>query len=381
MSTNYYGVLNTMLNTEFGNAPSWMREEAVYRAFKIYDRMWQPKINEVLPRTPAPLANGQVCSIEDEFFVPVVADPQIISRFYDDDEDVKPLGVGFKRERFQGRMTKQWMPPAKSEEFENQFKAGFLDMRNAFLTDVALKSVERRVELEGVNYVAMNATTIAQYSDQPTTRGFTFDASEATSTEADYLSGAAWDNWDADPMHDINKINRNMLKMCGKEVKRGFIGPNTSFGLRNNAKIKEQVKYFVDATQQVIGASILGVKMEVIAQMTSKDRTANSGKMGYPGLGDLQEDNWSDRNKFDFMTHVDSAVTYEYALFLPDGPIGNTFCLRTNKKHTDVTVPYGRTWMDPRTEKTYSNIQFGFAPSVEDFANVIKVNKIATHLV
>ena len=379
--TNYYGILDNMLNTEWSNQPTWMREEAVYQAFKIYDRVWQPTISQFLPRTPAPLAHGATASIDDEIMVPIVADPQFMSKLYDADERVKSRSIGFKKERFQGKLTKEWMPPARTEEFTNNFKAGFLDMRNALLTDFCLKGVERRIEYEGLNYLAMNAATISQYSDQSTARGFTFDAAEATSTESDYLSGVAWDNWTADPMHDITKIDRNMMRMCGQPTKKGLIGVNTAFALKNNAKIKDQVKYFVDTTQQPVGAALLGVTFDVIANQTTKDQSVNSGKVGYPGLGDLREDTWSDRLKYDFMTHVDSTVTYEYAMFFPAGPIGNTFCYRTNNKHNDVKVPYGHTWMEPETEKTYSNVQLGFSPAVEDFARVIKVNKIATHLI
>jgi len=375
------GLYDQLLNLVYSNAPAYMRNEAVYDVFKMYDNVWQPVLQDIYPRTPAPMVGGKVVSVEDQFVIPNITDPQTMSQMMDRSERVPPRAIGSNKETMQARLTKEWGPVTDPFEFENEFKAGFLAKRNQILVQNAVRSVERRVEYELVGYSHGEQSTIDQYGDQYTksiSRLQKFDAAEAVSTEADYLSGNAWnDPANATPMYDIQKMELYMNEMAGESIRTGYIGPTTSFSLEQNTGLKELLKYHYDLTATPLATSLAGVTFKKVIGQTFKDDSTNSARVGYPGMGDVRFDNWTTRRKTKMM--VDSNG-WEWGLFVP-GAIGNVFTARTNPKQTDSNTPYGHTWKDPQLEYVYSSVQFGFCPHVNDFARMIIVDNLAEAII
>ncbi len=375
------GLYDQLLNLVYSNAPAYMRNEAVYDVFKVYDNIWSPVLQDIYPRTEAPSVGGKTVSVEDEFVVPNITDPQYMSRMMDRGERVPPRMVGTKKEVMQARLTKEWGPVSDPWEFENEFKAGFLAKRNQFLVQGAIRAIERRVEYELVGYSHAQASTINKFGNQYTesiSRLQKFDASEGTDTEPDYLSGNEWnDVSNSTPMYDIQKMELYMNEMAGESIKTGFIGPTTAFSLEQNSGLKELLKYHYDLTATPLATTLAGVTFKKVIGQTYKEDSSNSGRVGSPGFGDVRTDNWTTRRKIKMM--VDSAG-WEWGLFVP-GNIGNVFTARTHPKQTNTGTPYGHSWQDPELEYVYSSIQFGFCPHVQDFSRMIIVDKLAEAIV
>ncbi|MHA1169934.1 MAG: hypothetical protein ACTSRU_19065 [Candidatus Hodarchaeales archaeon] len=375
------GLYDSLLNSIYSNAPAYMREEAVYDVIKIYDQIWNPILQEIFPRTPAPSVGGKTVSVEDEFVIPNTTDLQYMSQMMDRSERTTPRAVGFEKEVMQARLTKEWGPVTDPFEFENEFKAGFLAKRNQLLTQGAVKAIERRVEYELVGYSHGTQSTIERYGNQWTqsiSRLKKFDASETVSSESDYLSGNSWDDAaNSKPMYDLQKIELHANEMAGESIKRGFIGASTAFSLEQNNGLKELLKYHYDLTATPLATSLGGITFTKVIGQTYKDDSTNSARVGYPGMGDVRKDNWTTRRKIKMMVDSDGD---EWGIFVP-GPIGNLFTARTNPKQTNTDVPYGHTWDDAELEYVYSNVQFGFCPHVDDFARLIIVDKLSKALV
>jgi len=376
--TDIYGLIDTFVNGIYTNAPAWAREEATYKFLKVFDNEWKPIMSDIMPRSAAPSANGEVVSVDSMFYTLFTTDPQIMSPMADRRERTKPFAGNINRQGYQARMTRQGGPTMDPNQFKNEFKSGILDKINAPIVDIAMKSIERRIEYTDLQYVFGNTTLIEEHSPGvETSRKKTFDAGITDATSAKYLSGAAWDNYGSDPMHDINKICLYGREMMGKDIKQGFIGPNTAFALENNTKILSQIQYHTDATNTVIANTLKGVTLKTVMGQSYKDSTTNAGKIGYPGLGNATPDNWTTRAKVDFMKHTTGGTSYEWALFVPGGSIGATFTAKTYPGQTDPNVPYFHTWKDPELEYVYSSLSLGFCPYVADFADVIIVEAIA----
>ena len=375
----FAGILSDWTNSEYSNASVRMRQEAASTLFKIFDQKWKPVLDQVFPRRPAVSSNGQVASIHDPFFVDTAADPGEMAKFMDTRERVSPSTMAFGEEKYQARMVRVWGPNESDDNWSHEIKAGFLDVRKALLTENALKKISRKLEYELCNYSFGDANAIAGFSNQSTARLKKFDAL-ASSGDSKYLSGANWSDYGSDPRHDIAKMNLYINEMGAEDIKFGFIGPNTAFGLNNNSDLKDWLKYHFDATNSLIGETIGKVTMKKVLGQNSKDVSTNSHRMGYPGLGDIRPDSWTTRNKIDFMQHTVSATAYEWGLFT-NGEIGTTFTAACKKNHKDTSVPYVHSWKDDEFEEWSTSLDFAFCPMINDFGEYSVIERLATKTV
>ena len=377
---SYYGAYDKVLNGVADNAPTWMREQAVYGIIKELDTEFNPIFSKtIMPRTPGIDDKSRPVAVNDKFTIPYIADPGIMSQLMAITDRVEAYDVGFINESLYTRLTKQRGPDINPFEWTHQLRAGFLDKRNAMLVETAVKSIARRIEYETTNFLYGDAATIANFSDIPSVlidRRKIFDAATGQADPAG-LSGVSWDNYACDPMYDINKMNLYMNEMQSKDIKHGFIGPNTAFALEDNAKILSQIQYHVDATNTVIASTIKNVKLEKVMGQYYKDVTADSGKIGYPGRGNIEPDNWTTRSKVDMMQHTVSTTGFEWGIFTPAGPVGNVFSSKVHPKQKDPNTPYTHSWEDPELEIVQSYMALGFGPHVNDFADIIVVKRMA----
>ena len=214
-------------------------------------------------------------------------------------------------------------------------------------------------------------TAIDQFSNQSTGRLARLDCTDATGQ----MTGVAWDDLSgANPIYDITRMNLLMNDMVGEDISYGFVGPSTAWALDNNERIAGVEKYHFDTTKTLIGKTIKNVTMKKVMGQTYKSNSADSGKIGYPGLGSYDIDTWSDRKKIPMM-RTDSG-TKEWALFCA-GDVGNVLTARTHKDHTNTNTPYVHSWDEKEFGFTYSTLQLGFTPAVKDFGRMIVVKNIA----
>ena len=372
--TDYMGVYDEYTNLLPNQAPAWVRTQAAIGLFKIYDKAWTPVMQDIFPKMQGPKVGGQTITVDDPFIIPIGADPQFISRFMDRFERNKEREWGIKNEIFWTRLIKEAGPTQDPTEFKNVFKSGFLDRKNQMLIQGAARAMSRKLEYELLGYGSGNAATIDYFSTQSTNRLKKVDVTSG----AVGLTGVGWETTaTANPVFDITKLSLWIETMAGVEAKRGFIGPNTAFVLEHNKDIKDQIKYHVDATKTVIASTLKNITFKkVIAQTYKENPTANSERVGYPGFGDMREDNWAARNKIPMMRTVSGADTYEWAMFTSGEPVGVTMTSRTMEKHKNTNVPFPHSWKDPEFEIMYSNMQFAFCPIVQDFGKIVIMDKI-----
>lgn len=380
---DYFGLYDKLVNTSYSNMPKWMRVETVYNLFKVYDNIWRPVLQELYPRTAAPAANGQPVAVDTPFLIPNVADPQTMSRFYDYLEMPDHRQVAFGKEEMQARMAKEWGPTFNPLEYANEWRTGFLEKRNQMLVSNAVRSLERLVEYELVQYSRGDQTHMANYGnqyDKQSGRMKKFDCGESSTSGTTYLNGKQWDASGCNPMDDIVKMQLYFNEMAGEDFTMGFIGPSTAAALEKNQTIYDIVKYHYDATQKPIATSIKGITLKKVIGQTYKDLSSNSAKLGYPGLGDIRADDWTTRKKIKMMTHAVSGTTYEFGIFAA-GPVGNTYMAKCHPEHKDVTVPFANEWDDNRTKWKFSEMALGFCPYVYDFSRIMIVDRMAEALV
>lgn len=379
--TDYMGRYDALLNSVYTNAPIWMRPEAYTDLFVIYDNTWKSPLTDLFPKTPAVRADGTVIEKDTAWTVNTSADPQTMTPFGADYFEMpRPRAVAFNREESQCRMIKEWGPVSHPLQFKEQFKAGFLDKAQQLLVTNAVRSMERNIEYTLCSYVRLVSGVVSRFGNQYTAqsgRSHYFDASELDTGSAKYLEGKKWTNPAADLIGQLNTIDKYYSEFAGDEVKRAFIGINTAFGMETNTGLVELLKYHYDATQTKIATSIKGVKFQkVIGQTYKDDATSNSGRIGYPGLGDVRPDSWAARKVNKMMTMTSGGASVEWALFA-NSTLGNLYTAKCMPDHTNTNAFYANEWEDARTKMMFSEMMFAYAPRVDDFAKVMVVEATA----
>lgn len=386
------GIYDRLLNGVASNATANMRQETESVLFKIYDNLWQPVLQEIMPRTTAPLVQGVVPSINDTWTLDTMVDPQTMAKASDMGERTRPRDIGFGDEIYQARMFHEDGPQSDPWRFEHELKSGFLSKRNQLLAMNAVRSISRRIEYELCGVVQGKQAFLDNYGDQyakqiTAGRQKIFDADETTSTDDDYLTGKRLDDVDNVDVQDmIAKINLYMGEKY-EDATNAYVGSNAAYYLGRNDKLKELKKWHYDMTMNPIGMTIDGVAFKKVKGQTYKDHSVNSSRVGYPGFGDMRADTWGTRTLKKMMVDTGvtpdaggDAISTEWAIFTA-GQIGNTFTARTHPKHGDPNSPYAHSWKDNELEYMYSRLQLGICPAIYDFSTFVVVKNIAKVIV
>ena len=79
------GIYDAILNGVFSNATAVMRKEAESMMFKVFDNIWQPVLQDIMPRSSAPplYPGGPTPSINDEFRLTTMVDQQYMAKAAD----------------------------------------------------------------------------------------------------------------------------------------------------------------------------------------------------------------------------------------------------------------------------------------------------------
>jgi len=359
-----------MPNFAYGSTiPIYLLSPAFVEMIRMWDTKWQPVLSTVMKRQRAP--NGGA----SRFGWPLAADPQPISNMYSPyarNDDY--ITMGLDAEMWWSRMTKigfMMEPEEFLQEFTPQCNFG-TDVKMQKLTTMCVQAIERRVELELVNYLWGNTEAIANFSNQSTGRQIHFDITSATNG----MIGKAWNDYeDSDPFRDIDNAVEHQEGLGDLPLNNMFIGSKTAKVLKNHRVIIERLKYVRDlsgGTLQAFYAGLdNGMKIHKVVAHTYEEEAAKVGTIGSPNnLGDNAVAEWGNDNKYWFMRANGS----EFA-FLANDNLGFTFSSRCNQYH-DGNGFYTYTWVDHDPHISRTRFEFKFCPGVSDFANMVRLDNV-----
>jgi hypothetical protein len=163
--------------------------------------------------------------------------------------------------------------------------------------------------------------------------------------------------------------------MKGGTCSKGFLGQAAIFWAELNDDLADRTKYTRDITGGVLGMAVAGIDIKKISRQKYKSDSGESVMIGYPGRGSLAEDTWASRNKFEMMRN--NAGTHEWGLFTGDR-VGFTFFSRCNTEDENPMAHF--TYVYKMDDPIEYRIRFErkFSPAVEDWANFIILDDIAT---
>ena len=349
---------------------------------RVFDMQFKPVLTDIMPPTETPDGGMQ------KFDWPIFTSPAPMSRLYDADEPTEYLAAGgVKTEHFSTVITKAGFI-RRYDEFKNDFTNNLISLKYRTLAQETVKAIQKRIEFEIANVLYINTVALGQYGNQDTSRALVADISDGNFYQADktteitslgdLMSGAQWHKA-GDPFRDMAAIKRAHEDMKGETLTKAFFGPETCMWLDINTTVIERLKYIKDTTDGVLGTTIQGVTIKKVIGNNLKEGTTyvpgDSPVFGYPGLGDLDYDKWTDRNKIPIM--VDGGTTgREWGLMSQDFA-GRLFCSYINTKHQaqagNATTPYTKTITDDDPDRLKVRIEKSFCPVVEDFANYVLV--------
>ena len=344
--------------------PLYLLNRGFLQMVRMWDTKWEPVLQKVMHRMRA---DGG----KSNFTWPLIVDPQPISDMMSPYGRVTYITSGADAEQWSTRKTAIgfMMEP---EEFLNEFtpEANLgTSAKMQRLTQICVRSIERRIELELTNYLYGNSACITNFSNQLTNRLRTYDLTSSSNG----MRGYSWNDYtNSDPFRDIDNAIEQQETMGDLPLNNLFVGTKTAKILKNHDVIITRLKFVRDMSggtlQAFFGGLDNGMKVHKVSGNTYKENSANVGAFGAPGLGDMQADQWSNRNKYWFMR----ANGYEFA-FMANDNLGFVFTSKCNQFH-DGNGLYTYSWVDHEPHISRTRFEFKFAPGVGDFANETVLN-------
>ena len=378
-------------DTGFPNlhAPYLIPEEFRVRhqmMIRIFDRKFVPFFTQIFPAGESEGANG--ARGVEKFDWPVLTSTRPMARIYDRDEPTEYINAGgVKTEYFNTRITKLGFV-RRYDEFEHDFTNGLISKKYRILAEEIIEGVNKRVEFECGNILYHNTYAINQYNKgYDLGRSLTADLSNGKfyqsyhSTEITslgcLLSGAQWLKSSGYPFRDMAAVKRAHEDMMSRTLTKAFLGPETVMWLDINEKMVERTKYVKDLTNGVLGTTIQGVQIYKVLGNNLKEGTFykqdESPPPGYPGLGDLDYDKWTDRNKVPLM--VDGGVDGREWGIMSEDMVGNLFHSYINTKHmaqvNSAIVPYSKTLEEDDPDRLKVRIEKAFCPAMYDWGRYV----------
>ena len=344
--------------------PLYLLNRGFLQMVRMWDTKWEPVLQKVMHRMRA---DGG----KSNFTWPLIVDPQPISDMMSPYGRVTYITSGADAEQWSTRKTAIgfMMEP---EEFLNEFtpEANLgTSAKMQRLTQICVRSIERRVELELTNYLYGNSACITNFSNQLTNRLHTYDLTSSSNG----MRGYSWNDYtNSDPFRDIDNAIEQQETMGDLPLNNLFVGTKTAKILKNHDVIITRLKFVRDMSggtlQAFFGGLDNGIKVHKVTGNTYKENAANVGAFGAPGQGDMQADQWSNRNKYWFMR----SSGYEFA-FMANDNLGFVFTSKCNQFH-DGNGLYTYSWVDHEPHISRTRFEFKFAPGVGDFANETVLN-------
>jgi hypothetical protein len=371
------------------HAPYLIPEEFRIRhqlMIRMFDRKFQPFFTGIFPKEPSRGLDGAV-GVE-KFDWPVMTSTRPMSRLYGRDEPTQYINAGgIKTEYFNTVITKAGFV-RRYDEFEHDFTFGLISKKYRILAEEIVEAVNKRIEFECGNILYHNTWAVNQYSkgidmnralvaDISGGKFYLYDHSTEISDLASLLTGLQWSNSSSDPYRDFAVIKRAHEDMMGREITTAFLGPETIMWLDINPTMKETVKYVKDLSNGVLGTTVQGVTIHKVIGNDLKEEAFYSGNaappMYYPGMGDLDYDKWSDRNKVPLM--VDGGVNGKEWGVMAEEEVGNLFHSWINTKHQaqvgSPVIPYSKIKEQDDPDRRMIRIEKAFCPAVYDWGRYV----------
>ena len=362
---------------------------------RVFDTKFKPFFSLIFPDEES-VGDGGAQGVE-KFDWPVMTSTRAMARLYARDEPTEYINAGgIKTEHFNTIITKLGFQ-RRFDEFEHDFTNGLISKKYKILAEEVVEGVNKRIEFECGNVLYHNTNSIYQFASNQIDMGralaadikagafYEKDHTTEISHLSSLLSGTNWTDPASDPLRDLAAIQRAHESLKGESLTQAFLGAETMMWLNINDNVKNLVKYVKDLSDGVLGAvsTIMGVQFHKVIGNDLKESTFYSGNasppFGYPGLGDLDYDKYSDRNKVPLM--VDGGITgREWGLMSSDR-VGYNFHSYINTKHqaqvSSATIPYTKAKEEDDPDITKIRIEKSFAPVVEDWANyVLLINTV-----
>ena len=351
--------------------PIALRVPAFMPTVRMWDSQFQGFTAQLMPEANSP------GGVNSNFKWPIVIDTGVIAPVGDLMSRAQFIETSIQEESFWTRITKlgYYINP---EQFKNEIGAGKLGIASTTKLKMVVKAIQRRIELDRLNYISGDTTTIARFSTQDTARLKTWDVS--SDSDMGSGKGGSWSGMTADMMYHLDLILRHSAEIGDDPLENFFVGPDTYMYMNQNQTLMDNIKYTVDLRNRPIGDNIRGLRVHLVRLQRYKDESSTA-TMGMPGRGSPSYDTWTAIKSKHMMRHSSGGTEYEYGL-LTAAKVGFTWRppVYTAEKYPDGNI-VTEAWMshNPKVFYTYLTTRYGFA--VEDFSKIHRLNKLAKVLV
>ena len=364
--------------------PAYLREQYL-KLVDEYDTKWQPLFEKMMPRV---IAEGR--GSKHYWTRPRMADPQMIAKFYENDDRIEPMAHPHARVwTYNTRMTGNMFRRNK-RLFAGDFKGGILERAHARLLENLTKSIDRNIEYTLCQFALGNVETMEEFTNQDTNRQAYCDINGGTfrgaATGSDGLGGTRWDDFSggagahANIFDDLAYLVERFEFLAGESPTTFYIGRKTALALEKNENLLSRLIYFHDTTDGVLGATIQGLKLVKITGQTYKEVPGvETLAEGYPGKGDYLELDWEHLNRKDMMTEFSGGETYEWGI-ITNGNAGEVACGWVDEDHQvrgNPTSIFIEQWDEKNPKQIFTTAKLEYCPEVYDYDKIMLVKKLS----
>jgi len=366
--------------------PPYLREQYL-KLVDDYDNKWQPLFSLMMPRV---IAEGR--GSKQYWTRPRMADPQMIAKFYENDERIEPMAHAHVRNwTYNTRMTANMFRRNK-RMFAGDFKGGILERAHARLLENLTKSINRNIEFTLCQFALGNTETMEEFTNQDTNRqaycdidaGSFRDVSVVASGD---LGGIRWDDFSggvgghANVNDDLAYLVERFEFLQGETPTIFYIGRKTALALEKNENLLKRLIYFHDTTDGVLGATIQGLKLVKVTGQTYKEVPGvETLDEGYPGKGDYLELDWEHINRKDMMVEeADYGRNFEWGI-ITNGNAGEVACGWVDEDHQargSPTSMFIEQWDEKNPKQVFTTAKLEYCPEVYDYAKIMLVKRLA----
>ena len=362
--------------------PPYLREQYL-KLVDEYDTKWQPLFENMMPRV---IAEGR--GSKQYWTRPRMADPQMIAKFYENDERIEPMAHPHVRVwTYNTRMTGNMFRRNK-RMFAADFKGGILERGHARLLENLTKSIDRNIEYTLCQFALGNVTTMEEFTNQDTNRQAYCDinAGSFRGSVVTDLGGTRWDDFSggasnhADIFSDLAYLVERFEYLAGESPTTFYIGRKTALALEKNENLLARLIYFHDTTDGILGATVQGLKLVKITGQTYKEVPGvETLAEGYPGKGDYLELDWSHLNRKDMMVEVSGNDSYEWGI-ITNGNAGEVACGWVDEDHQlrgSPTNIFVEQWDEKNPKQVFTTAKLEYCPEVYDYAKIMLVKRLS----
>ena len=362
--------------------PAYLREQYL-KLVDEYDGKWEPLFSKMMPRV---IAEGR--GSKHYWTRPRMADPQMIAKFYENDERIEPMSSPHARVwTYNTRMTANMFRRGK-REFAGDFKGGILERKHAQMLENLTKSINRNIEYTLCQFAMGNAGVMEEFTNQDLNRQAYANIGDRLFRGAVDLNlgGVRWDDFSggannhAPVFDDLAYLVERFEYLAGESPTTFYIGRKTALALEKNENLLKRLIYFHDTTDGVLGATVQGLKLIKITGQTYKEVPGvETLAEGYPGKGDYLELDWSHLNRKDMMVEESGSNRFEWGI-ITNGNAGEVACGWVDEDHQSRGTPtkiFIEQWDENNPKQVFTTAKLEYCPEVFDYARIMLVKRLA----